>query len=138
MRCAELRLPVRISGPPLQHAIEPASGFLRGALRHQRAGKTGLMRPKCRLGEREVNEVALGKAAAATMRNVTHARQPFDAAPVITVSEGEQRLTERQHERIVRIRRRGAVRLGARQNAEDALRRRMRPAAASAIIACAT
>ncbi len=50
---------------------------------------------------REMNEVALGKTAPTSMRDVAHAPERFDAADVITASEGEQCLTERQHKRVL-------------------------------------
>ena len=71
-----------------------------------------------------MNEIALGKATPATMRDMSHARQPFDAACVIAVSEGEQRLAKRPQQRILWIRRRRIARINVRQYTEDALRRR--------------
>src|SRR5262249_19722700 len=86
-----------------QH-IEPAVPFSFRALRHQSARETRAARTQCRLGEREMDEVALSEAAAAAMRDAAHARQPFDAPCIITADEGEQRLAERRRECLLRKR----------------------------------
>ncbi len=52
-----------------------------------------------------MNEVALGEATPATVRDVTHACQQFDAVCVITAGECDQRFAERQHQGKLRIRR---------------------------------
>src|SRR5262249_51735943 len=78
--------------------------------------------PKCSLGKRQMDEVALGETAAAAMRDVTYARQPFDATYVITIREREKGPAERQHERLLWVRCRGTASLDQRQHAEDALR----------------
>jgi hypothetical protein len=57
----------------LKSLIEPAGRLLRGALRHERTRKTGSVRPQCRFDERQLDEVALGDAAATLMGNVAHA-----------------------------------------------------------------
>jgi len=56
----------------LQPPIEPTRRFLCRTLRHKRAGELRLSCTQCRLGQREMDEVALGETAAAAMRDVTH------------------------------------------------------------------
>src|SRR5262245_21989426 len=70
-----------------------------------------------------MNKVALGEAATATMRYMAHACQQFNALCVITVSECEQCLAERQQQRILGIRQ-NTTRLHMRHRIEDSLYRR--------------
>ena len=43
------------------------------------------------------------------MRDVAHARQPFDARRIVAAGEGKQRFAERRRERLLRKRRRGVA-----------------------------
>jgi hypothetical protein len=56
----------------LQPPIEPTRGFLCCTLRHKRASELRFSCTQCRLGQREMDEVALGETATAAMRDVTH------------------------------------------------------------------
>jgi hypothetical protein len=87
----------------LQDPVEPTRWFPLCALRHKRARKIPLVRTKGCLGKGKMDEVALGDATPATMRDVTHARQQFDAPFVVVVSKCEQCLTELQQQRILGI-----------------------------------
>src|SRR5215475_14635243 len=71
-----------------------------------------------------MDEVALGEAAPATMRDVTYARQQFDTPCIIPVSECEECLAELQQQRILGIWRRRTAYLDRRQRIKDALRGR--------------
>ena len=67
----------------LQQPIEPACWLLRCALCHKRTGKTRSSRTQCRFGERKMNEVALGEAAATPVRDVAHTRQPVNTRGIV-------------------------------------------------------
>ena len=79
------------------------------------------MRPQGCLSECEMNEITLGEAAATTMRNVSHTPKPFGATGIITVSEGDQCLTERQYKRIIGVQGRVVACLNVRKRAQDVL-----------------
>jgi hypothetical protein len=66
------------------------------ALRKQCAGKTRFPRAQRRFGERKVDQVALGEAAAAAMDDVSHALEPFDALGIVAADEGKQRFAQRR------------------------------------------
>ncbi len=89
----------------LQQPIEPACWLLGCALRHQRTGKMRPSRTQCRFGERKMNEVALGEAAATAVRDVAHACQPVNARSIVAAGEGKQRFAEERRECILRERR---------------------------------
>jgi len=79
----------------LKLPIDPTRWSLCCALRYQRPGEVLFVCAQCCLGGSEMNEVALGKAPAAAMCDMTHAHQQFGAASVITASESEQCLAGR-------------------------------------------
>ena len=90
----------RLSDAPLQCAIESARWFLCRALPHQRAGQRPLPRTKRNLGISQMDQIALGEAAAATMRDMVHALQPLDAGHVVAIRKGKQFLAERQQKHV--------------------------------------
>src|SRR5512135_3233823 len=64
--------------PRGEQSVETAAGLARGALCGQRAREPCPAAAQCRLDQREVNEVALRDAAAATPREVAHEREALD------------------------------------------------------------
>ena len=71
--------------------------------------------PQCRLGEGEVDQVALGKAASAAMGDVAYACQPANALRIGLAGEGTQRFAKRDRECLLRDGRRAAGRLIVRE-----------------------
>ena len=124
-----------LSDAPLQCAVQPARWLLCCAPADQRAGQRPLPRTKRSFGISEMDKIALGQAAAATMRDMVHALQPLDAGHVVAIGKGKQRLAERQQKRVLRLRRRRAVGLGMRSVSKMRCVAAVRPAAMSAIIA---
>src|SRR5262249_13184485 len=108
-----------VSGPrsqaTLQQSIKQARGLSRGPLGHQSSRETLLPCPQCRLGKGEMDQVALGKATSAAMRDVAYACQPADALRIGFAGEGTQRFTKRDCECLLRNGRRAARRLIARE-----------------------
>ena len=51
-------------------------------------------------GERKVDYVTLGEAAAAAMRDVSHTLKPFHACGILVAGEGEQAFAQRRRERV--------------------------------------
>jgi hypothetical protein len=122
----------------LQQAIESARWFLCCTFRHQSAGETRLLRAQCRLGERKMDEIALGEATATAMRDAAHACQPFVARRIVTAGEGKQRFAERRRQRILGKRQREPLASVSGSASNTLAAAAVRPAAANAIMACTT
>ena len=75
----------------LQQPIELARRFTRCALRYQCTRETVLPRAQRRLGEREVDEIALSETPTAAMSDMAYARQPVNACRKVTAGESKQR-----------------------------------------------
>src|SRR6516165_3825488 len=71
--------------------------------------------PQCRLGKGEMDQIALGEAASAAMRDVAYACQPANTLRVVLAGKGKQRFTKRDCECLLRNGRRGAGRLIVRK-----------------------
>src|SRR5215831_10359463 len=82
-----------------QPRVELAGRLLRHALRYKCAGEARLTRPQGRLGEGEMDDVALREAAAATVRNAVHGSEPFNACRIVAACKREESLAERRRQR---------------------------------------